>query len=175
MRPREFVLLLLCIFVFGGLAGLMGPVLGVPLGVSKVVAGVLIAAAFLYLDRHEPRPLAPRRAPPYVSPYMVRIDDTEVVVTHDGKFVERVAWADLITVGVRIDDDPVLPEPWWLLFGGEKAGVHYPGSARGAREMLGELQRRLPGFDNAGVIQAMGLMSGGVVVWERAPAGSSPS
>jgi len=34
--------------------------------------------------------------------------------------------------------------------------------------MLKEMQRRLPGFDNAAVVKAMEMLSGGIVVWRHA-------
>jgi hypothetical protein len=43
----------------------------------------------------------------------------------------------------------------------------YPGEAEGGMKMLTELQRRLPGFDNRAVIEAMGLLEGGSLVWSR--------
>jgi hypothetical protein len=130
---------------------------------------VLTVAAVLYLDRRRPS-RAPRPAGrPYVSPYEVRFDDVSIIVSRQGAADECVTWADLATVGVRIDDEAFLPEPWWLLFAPGLRGIKYPSSARGASEMLHELQRRLPDFDNAALIRAMGMLSGGMVLWERTP------
>jgi hypothetical protein len=176
MGYRELLLPLLCIFL-GGMAGFVGSLLGAPGRTGQLVGGVVGGIAYLYLDRRgQParpsRPITPRA--PYVSPFAVHFDDVEVVVTRAGAPFERVRWDDLVTVGVHIDDS-FLPQPWWLLFGGQSKNAHYPSDAQGANEMLHELQRRLPGFDNAGVIRAMGMMSGGVVLWERTPATGPPS
>jgi hypothetical protein len=171
MGIRKLFLPLLCIFL-GGAAGFIGSLLGAPGRTGQLVGGVVGGIAYLYLDHRGQRarrstPTTPRA--PYVSPFAVRFDDVEVVVTREGAPFERVRWDDLVTVGVNIDDSP-LPQPWWMLFGRLSKSAHYPSDAQGASEMLPELQRRLAGFDNAGVIRAMGMMSGGVVLWERAPA-----
>jgi hypothetical protein len=167
MRARDFVLLLLYLMVLGIAAGLSRA--GAPPWLAYLGVAVLAVAALLSLDRRRSS-RAPRPAgAPYVPPYEVRFDDVSIIVSRQSAADERVTWADLITVGVRIDE-AFLPEPWWLLFAPGLKGIQYPSSARGASEMLHELQRRLPGFDNAGVIRAMGMMSGGVVVWERTPA-----
>ena len=169
MRARDFVLLLASIFLIGAVGGVAQAVVGAPPWLVKLGIGVLATVAVFSLDRGKPaRAPRPARAPS-VSPYEVRFDDVSIVVSREGTADARVAWADLVTVGVRIDD-AFLPEPWWLLFVPTLAGIQYPSSARGASEMLHELQRRLPGFDNAELIRAMGMMSGGVVLWERPPA-----
>lgn len=168
MRARDFVLLLASIFLIGAVAGVARAFVGAPPWLVNVGIAVLATVAVFSLDRGRPA-RAPRPAgAPYVSPYEVRFDDVSITVSRQGTADARVAWAELVTVGVRIDE-AFLPEPWWLLFGPELRGVQYPSSARGAREMLHELQQRLPGFDNAALIRAMGMMSGGVVLWERAP------
>jgi hypothetical protein len=171
MRSARTLSFLLAGIIGGGVvAGVVGAHFGVPKVVGEWIAGgVAGIVAIIVLareDRTRLRDGTPRTTVPYVSPYAVRFDDTEVVVTREGKADERVAWADLVIVGVRIDD-AFLPQPWWLLFASGGKGVWYPSEATGGREMLGELQRRLPGFDNAGVIRAMGMMKGGVVLWER--------
>ena len=108
-----------------------------------------------------------RPSTPYVSPYVVQFDDKGVTVTLRNKRREAVQWGDLVMVGITIRDC-FLPEPFWVLAGSPgKGGCFYPNDALGAKEMLCELQRRLPEFNNGAVIQAMCMMAGGVVVWER--------
>jgi hypothetical protein len=175
MRFRHLILLVLSIIVVGVAAGLLQARLGASPMFGKLFVISAVGAAFLYLERRgrrardleEARPKEARPREPYVSPFEVRFDDDEVLVTRNGEFFERVAWDDLVTVGVHIDSEAFLPEPWWMLFGRGSKHAHYPSDARGAREMLPELQRRLPGFDNEGVIRAMGLFDGGVVLWKR--------
>jgi hypothetical protein len=169
MRLPRDLSLFIPVIAAGTIAALAGVYFHLPAAVGQALGGGLAGVACLVWMRGEDRTrphVARRAAGPYVSPYEVRFDDIEVLVTRKGELVERVAWADLVTVGVHIDES-FLPQPWWLLFASGGKGARYPGEARGAREMLGELQRRLPGFDNAGVIRAMGMMEGGVVLWER--------
>jgi hypothetical protein len=103
---------------------------------------------------------------PYVSPYKVEFDDLEVRVIYQGKLHESTKWLDLTAVGVRIDES-FLPAPWWMLFTGPSSGCMYPSEAAGGQEMLKAMQERLPGFDNSAVIEAMGLMEGGRLVWSK--------
>jgi hypothetical protein len=172
MRSARTLFFLLAGIIGGGVvAGVVGAHFGVANVVGEWIGGGIAGiVAIIVLAREDWTRLqtrAARTTGPYVSPFAVRFDDTEVVVTRKGDADERIAWADLATVGVRIDD-AFLPQPWWLLFASGGKGVQYPGEAVGAAEMLHELQRRLPGFDNAGVIRAMGMMEGGVVLWQRA-------
>jgi predicted metal-dependent HD superfamily phosphohydrolase len=102
------------------------------------------------------------------SAYAVTCDDDGVTVARDGKAVESVRWADMTSVSIEIDDS-FLPQPWWIVRGAN-GGCMYPNDARGAEAALDPLAGRLPGFDYAAVIKAMGLTSGGVVVWQRTPA-----
>jgi predicted metal-dependent HD superfamily phosphohydrolase len=103
------------------------------------------------------------------SSFAVSCDDAGVTVTRDGKAAETVLWAEVTTVLIEIDDS-FLPQPWWIVRGANR-GCLYPNDARGAAAAIDELARRLPGFDYAAVIEAMGLTRGGVIVWQStAPA-----
>jgi predicted metal-dependent HD superfamily phosphohydrolase len=115
---------------------------------------------------YSPPPRSPMiaGAAPSQSRYAVTCDDEGVAVSHDGKLVENVRWADVTAVLIRIDDN-FLPQPWWIVRSAN-GGCMYPNEARGAEAAIDALSARLPGFDYAAVIRAMGLMSGGVVVWE---------
>jgi predicted metal-dependent HD superfamily phosphohydrolase len=109
-----------------------------------------------------------RRGTGAESSYAVSCDDDGVTVARDGKTVESVRWADVTAVLIRIDDS-FLPQPWWIVRGAN-GGCMYPNDARGAEAALERLASRLPAFDYAAVIKAMGLSSGGVIVWQRTPA-----
>lgn len=127
------------------------------LGFCAVISGLI---AFV--------PPRKRSSRPYVSSYRVTFDDQAVVVTFRNKRHESVRWSDLGTVAITIED-AFLPQPYWMLVGDPgKGGCVYPSDAVGANEMLAELQKRLPGFDNQAVVMAMGMMSGGIQVWKRA-------
>lgn len=110
---------------------------------------------------------------PYICPYEVEFDDAEVRVKLNGQLHEKLAWVDLKAVGVKIDE-LFLPAPWWMLFASPESGCIYPSEAKGGSEMLEEMQRRLPGFDNHSVIEAMGLMEGGRLVWSKDRAETQP-
>jgi hypothetical protein len=169
-----------------GLAALMaagGAAAGFPRSATvfaiAVVAG-LIGIWELRSPQPPPSPRAIRRASKllarnmnsrpsgsYVSPYVVTFDDEGVVVDVGRKKRESVLWAELMVVAITIEDG-FLPLPYWILFGCPgRGGCMYPINAVGAREMLHELQTRLPDFDNRAVIKAMGMMSGGVHVWKH--------
>lgn len=105
------------------------------------------------------------------SPFLVTFDDATVTVTCPGRKTETVAWSDLVMVGIRIEDG-FLPEPWWVL-GGSKSGCLFPTDAEGGREFLVELQRRLPGFDNRALIEVMGSVDRGRVLWEARQGGTN--
>jgi hypothetical protein len=102
---------------------------------------------------------------PYISPYVVTFDDESVTVALADKWRESVRWADLVKVVIIIEEED-FPIPYWLLFGRPgKGGCRYSSEAVGAREMLRQLQDRLPQFDNRAVGLAMVMTSGGFTVW----------
>lgn len=142
------------------------------LGRGAVVAIVTaIGIVYMLIEwRYDTPPARPRQRQrkhrPYQSPFAVTFDDTEIVVSLDGVRRESVNWADLVTVGIRIDDEAFLPATCWVL-GGTSGGCHFPTEAQGNAALLAALQTRLPGFDNRALIEAMGLMEGGRVVWQR--------
>lgn len=96
--------------------------------------------------------------------YEVTFDDQGVRTMLNGKAHESVSWDDLMAAGIRIEND-YLPIPYWVLFG-QKGGCLYPSDAIGNEAILAELQRRLSGFNNEAVIEAMGKLKG-TVVWTR--------
>jgi predicted metal-dependent HD superfamily phosphohydrolase len=116
--------------------------------------------------------LATPRGKAAESRYAVKCDDEGIAVTLDDNAVESVRWADVTSVLIRIDDQ-FLPQPWWIVRGAND-GCMYPNDARGAERALEILPARLPGFDYAAVIKAMGLDSGGVVVWTRGGVAREP-
>jgi predicted metal-dependent HD superfamily phosphohydrolase len=139
----------------------------------KPWAGALaVAARALYyvgLRRGLPPPLgSARRGRGAESSYAVSCDDDGMTVARDRKKVESVRWADITSVLIEIDDT-WLPQPWWIVRGAN-GGCMYPNDARGAEAALERLASRLPAFDYAAVINAMGLTSGGVIVWQSTPA-----
>jgi hypothetical protein len=98
---------------------------------------------------------------------VVTFDDESVTVAFADKWRESVRWADLVKVVIIIEEED-FPIPYWLFFGRPgKGGCRYSSEAVGAREMLRQLQDRLPQFDNRAVGLAMVMTSGGFTVWEH--------
>jgi hypothetical protein len=89
------------------------------------------------------------------EPDRVSFDDSAITRTMpDGK-IETVRWADLYEVGIiTTDEGPLNEDVFWIL-AGSNGGCAVSGGAQGMKELLERLQR-LPGFDNAAVIEAMG-------------------
>lgn len=139
-------------------------------GLAGLITGCALALFCFYrADQHKFYATVPAGdSKPYVSPFKVEFDDVEVRVTYEGKLRESVRWAEVLTVAVHIDDS-FLPEPWWVLFNGAAFGCMYPSSALGGQDMLAAMQARLPGFDNAAVVESMGLMAGGRLIWSKSP------
>ncbi len=102
------------------------------------------------------------------SPFLVTFDDRAITVTCEDRKTESVTWDELIMAGIRIEDG-LLPETWWVLGGSNRSGCLFPTAARGSSELLVEMQRRLPGFDNRVLIEVMGSTDKGSVIWERRP------
>jgi hypothetical protein len=104
------------------------------------------------------------------SRYVVAFDERAVkLATPQGDEV-AVAWSQLTRVKIRTTDEgPFLPDVFWNLYAGEDTpALVFPGGATGQGELLAEMQRRLPGFDNEQVIVAMGSAENAVfVVWTR--------
>lgn len=160
-------------YLVRGVCG-VGSVLGLVAALSGFRAGqkvrdclgvalcAMVAGLYAFLPRKERV-----KGAPCVSPYVVRFDENGVEVFFKGKPHESVLWENLVFVGITIVDE-FLPQPYWMLAGLKgKGGCVYPNDAAGAKEMLRELQIRLVDFDNGAVVRAMGMMSGGVVVWEK--------
>src|SRR5262245_41130130 len=137
---------------------------------TEWAAGAVVVVCLLYYLGIRPRLYSRSRESPRgtaaESRYGVTCDAEGMAVTLDDKAVESVRWGDVTAVLIRIDEQ-FLPQPWWIVRGAN-GGCMYPNDARGAERALEILPARLPGFDYAAVIKAMGLNSGGVVVWTRA-------
>jgi hypothetical protein len=155
----------------GAVFALVGLVIGLRTGAKRgeceALAGGAVVTGLIAVLPRKNHSFRRRRSTPYVSPYVVQFDDEGVTVNLRNKRHEAVQWGDLVMVAITIRDC-FLPGPFWILAGSPgKGGCVYPNDAVGAKSMLCELQRRLPDFDNRALIQAMGMMAGGVIVWER--------
>jgi predicted metal-dependent HD superfamily phosphohydrolase len=132
---------------------------------SAVAISLFYGFVLLPRFRRKRAPALRTARAPAESKYAVLCSDDEIAVSFEGKVRERVRWDDILVVGIRIDDG-FLPQPWWVV-GGTKGGCWYPSDARGWEIAHREMSERLPGFDPKAVIQAAGMMSGGVIVWEK--------
>ncbi len=83
---------------------------------------------------------------------------------------EEVAWADLVEVQiVTTDEGPFVDDVFFLLAGAGGKGCCVPQGAPGSEPLLDRLQK-LPGFDNAKVIDAMGCSENARFVCWKKPA-----
>jgi hypothetical protein len=101
--------------------------------------------------------------------YVVTLDDRQILCRHPSGKEQAVAWKDLNAVIVETNDSgPFGMDVLWLLVGrGAGSGCVIPQGATGKRELLDALQR-LPGFDNAQLIAAMGCTDNRTFLcWQR--------
>ncbi|GAB2702505.1 hypothetical protein [Nocardia thraciensis] len=97
----------------------------------------------------------------------VEINDRFVRRTLDNGRIEEVAWHDLSEVRIiTTADGPFADDVFFVLIGAKGNGCVVPHSAADTAFLL-RLQR-LPGFDNAKVIEAMGSVTDRqFLVWRR--------
>jgi hypothetical protein len=116
-----------------------------------------------------PKPQTGGRLEPE-SRFVVSFGDQRIVCRRPNDTEESVTWDDLNAVIIETNDTgPLDTDVWWILVGqGAKSGCLIPGGATGEKELLERLQK-LPGFDNAKLIDAMGCTDNKrFVCWQRA-------
>jgi hypothetical protein len=100
----------------------------------------------------------------------VLFDDEEIFLNAKEKQIARVAWTDITRVVIRTTDEgPYFPDVYWEIYkdDGEPAILYFQ-SVSGTDELLAEMQRRLPGFANDRLIQAMSSSSNDLfVLWTK--------
>jgi hypothetical protein len=117
-------------------------------------------------QRHE---MPPQRRV-HVSPVRVTHDDKAIVLRQPNGAAEQILWSDLGSVSViTTDGGPFEADLFWVLAHRDgRRGPVVPMDAQGEHELLKAMQRRLPGFDNMAVVEAMGSASdASFVVWEH--------
>ncbi len=100
----------------------------------------------------------------------VSFDSDGIVAIDAAGKKSGLLWKDLTEVSIRTTDEgPFSEDVFWLFYdGGDEPSIILPGSAPGNDELLVELQRRLPGFDNETFIDAMGSTSSAqFVLWKK--------
>lgn len=101
---------------------------------------------------------------------VISFDSEQVCMTQPNGEMHAVRWADLTMVGIRTTDEgPFVADVFWGLHGADRApAVVYPQGATGESELLEEMQKRLAGFDNRKLIEAMGCTGNAFfLIWER--------
>jgi hypothetical protein len=99
--------------------------------------------------------------------FTVSFDNHEIVSSGEGRSDETVAWSDLTEIMILNEDAFPVGSQYWLLAGSDGNGVAIPSEAEGMQDLLGAMQERLSGFDNAAVVQAMGSLDGAFRVWKK--------
>jgi hypothetical protein len=101
---------------------------------------------------------------------VISFDDRQIRVTYSNGETRSILWTDITMVGIRTTDEgPFLPDVFWGLHGVDKSPeVVYPQGATGDSALLEAMERRLAGFDNRKVIEAMGSADHAFfLVWEK--------
>ena len=111
-------------------------------------------------------PAGPHRP---TSDVRVAHDAEAIVVGRAGMPDVRLAWAEIVSVGLVSGDtlsEP--PELFWLLHGRDRRrALLVPMGAPGEHELVHAMQERLAGFDNMAVVEAMSAAgSVGFKVWD---------
>jgi hypothetical protein len=96
-------------------------------------------------------------------------DDVRVRVRYPEGKVATVRWDDLTSVHLHTTDEgPWRPDVFWVLKDVDGVELIAPQGATGEDGFLAVLERRLAGFDDRAVIEAMGSTDNAVfTLWER--------
>ncbi|MBU0858756.1 MAG: hypothetical protein KJ667_02355 [Alphaproteobacteria bacterium] len=100
--------------------------------------------------------IIPALRPVSEADIIVTFDDDTIIVTRPNGTTERLRWDALEAVILEIaEGGPLRADMFWILAGHDGTGCLYPGGATGENEMLEALQKRLPGFNDDILIEAM--------------------
>lgn len=138
---------------------------GYPVGWIGLLAAGFLLVWFTLLNRRQQGPLV----------WKVRTDATSVGCEYPGGKVSSLPWDDLQQVLlVTTADGPWYPDAW-LVFHAPPQEFSLPTEAEGFDELLGVLEKRLPGFDFQAVIDAAGSTEQAVFqCWQREPSEMEP-
>ena len=103
--------------------------------------------------------------------HSVAVDEAGIRVREPGGSEQRMRWEDLASVVILTNDQgPFAVDVHWVLAARDKGlRLVLPMGSAGEQELLREMQQRLPGFDNAAVIDAMGSTdNANFLVWQAA-------
>jgi hypothetical protein len=146
MARKRIVLLLVLLPLLVALGLLLVDSIPAPVRGALLIGA---CAGLLLFKRRRPElfePPAPR----------VEIDGDGVRRLRGDQLVEQVSWAELVKVSIMTTDEgPGAEDVFLLLHAADGTGCAVPHELACAAGLLDWLQR-LPGFDNAAVIEAMG-------------------
>lgn len=174
MKLRSIAGLVICVVLA---AGSLLPYLSHRQETNGLWGAALFGLCALYYANELFRPIrnSPNEGKRTSSSVNVSFTDTTITATYGRGETRCVAWNSLTKVGITTTDEgPYVEDLFWGLHAGEQVAVVYPQDAEGGQELLSEMQKRLAGFDNRSVIEAMGSTSNGMfTVWERDGGGSA--
>ena len=139
-----------------------------PLAILLPVPLIVFVPVLAALDWASEKLYLSRNQPPEVF-----FDAKEIRYSVPRKEVQRIAWDSLARVLiVTTDEGPFVEDVFWLLVPRAGPELRIANSAKGFPSLLGEMQKRLAGFDNRAVAMAMGSTSNAAFeVWHAADVG----
>ncbi len=101
---------------------------------------------------------------------IVTFDDENILCQKPKEKDESITWNKLDAVLIETTDEgPFVPDVFWLLLAKDmSSGCIIPQGATGENELLETMQKRLSGFNNEALIEAMGSTDNRrFLIWER--------
>lgn len=103
------------------------------------------------------QPTAAASTPPVNSDVRVSFDDARIVIAVKDGSRASLDWSELARVSISTTDaGPITTDLFWHLENAQGEGLTVPMGVEGEHELLQAMQRRLEGFDNMAVVEAMG-------------------
>ncbi|MGQ0673144.1 MAG: hypothetical protein ACT4N2_09740 [Hyphomicrobium sp.] len=95
-------------------------------------------------------------------------DETSILLHHPDGREDAMAWSAIVRVAIETTDSgPFAADLFWIVDDSEGRRLTIPLEADGESELLAKMQRRLDGFDNMAVVEAMGSTEmARFTVWE---------
>lgn len=107
--------------------------------------------------------------------YRVDVTDATFAVTHKtSSDVCTMAWSEVTRVTIFTIDNFPIAHVSFMLHGSAGDAIEVPWDADGNGAFLNAMQKKLTGFDNDAVSQALSMLHGVTQVWPPAAAMTSP-
>lgn len=166
----HFFGLFISLFVGMGLVGIWQEGAAVPQDLTwSIGLFVFTAAVFVWQLRSDLRPKPTRSALSQSSPVTIQFNENVILRFYNGEPQEEVQWQEVNSIIISIED-AFLPFPYWYI-GNGKTGIRMPNDAVGAKELMDEFAKRLPGYHSDDtykiLIEAMVAMEGVFRIWQR--------